>query len=83
VKGHLVYTLNGGEKSEEWYLSKAKIKGNRLHAELPKNATHYVFNFVDEHNFLVSYPEMPDMLEAGKKRGKGPYSNAAIKVDGN
>jgi hypothetical protein len=38
---------------------------------------------VDEHNFLVSYPEMPDMLEAGKKKGQGPYSNAAIKVAGN
>ena len=80
VKGHLVYTLNGGEKSEEWYLSKAEIKGNRLRAELPKNATHYVFNFVDEHNFLVSYPDMPDLIEAGKQKGKGPYSNAAIKV---
>ena len=80
VKGQLVYTLNGGEKSEEWYVKKALIKGSRLVAELPSNATHYVFNFVDEHNFLVSYPEMPDLLEAGKQKGKGPYSSSAFVV---
>ena len=80
VKGQLVYTLNGGEKSEEWYVKKALIKGNRLVAKLPSNATHYVFNFVDEHNFLVSYPEMPDLLEAGKQKGKGPYSSSAFVV---
>ena len=80
VKGQLLYTLNGGEKSEEWYVKKALIKGNRLVAKLPSNATHYVFNFVDEHNFLVSYPEMPDLLEAGKQKGKGPYSSSAFVV---
>ena len=80
VKGQLVYTLNGGEKSEEWYVKKALIKGNRLVAKLPSNATHYVFNFVDEHNFLVSYPEMPDLLEAGKQKGKWPYSSSAFVV---
>lgn len=80
VKGQLVYTLNGGEKSEEWYVKKALIKGSRLVAKLPSNATHYVFNFVDEHNFLVSYPEMPDLLEAGKQKGKGPYSSSAFVV---
>ena len=83
IKGQLVYTFNGGDKSEEWYLSKALIQGNRLVAELPKNATHYVFNFVDEHNFLVSYPEMPDLLEAGKRKGKGPYSSSAFAVQSN
>ena len=80
VKGQLLYSLNGGEKSEEWYVKKALIKGNRLVAKLPSNATHYVFNFVDEHNFLVSYPEMPDLLEAGKQKGKGPYSSSAFVV---
>jgi hypothetical protein len=80
VKGQLLYTLNGGEKSEEWYVKKALIKGSRLVAKLPSNATHYVFNFVDEHNFLVSYPEMPDLLEAGKQKGKGPYSSSAFVV---
>ncbi len=81
--GQICYTLNGGMKSEEWYVTPAQIKGNRLIGALPIGSTHYVFNLVDEHNFLVSYPEMPDMLEAGKKKGQGPYSNAAIKVAGN
>ena len=83
VKGQLLYTLNGGEKSEEWYVKKALIKGSRLVAKLPSNATHYVFNFVDEHNFLVSYPEMPDLLEAGKRKGKGQYSSSAFAVQRN
>ena len=51
ITGQLLYTLNGGEKSEEWYRVPAKVKGNRLEAELPKGATHYVFNLIDENNF--------------------------------
>ena len=81
--GQICYTLNGGMKSEEWYVTPAQIKGNRLIGTLPIGSTHYVFNLVDEHNFLVSYPEMPDKLEAGKMKGQCPYSNAAIKVAGN
>ena len=80
VKGFfLVYTLNGGHKSEEWYIKKASLQGSRVESELPDNSTHYVFNFIDENNFLVSYPEMPDLLEVGKLKGKNPFSKAAIK----
>ncbi len=79
VKGQIVYTLNGGEKSEEWYLSPAQVKGNRLVGTLPRGATHYVFNLVDERNFLVSYPEMPDMMSGGNGRGKTKYSVQAFK----
>ena len=79
VKGFLVYTLNGGQKSEEWYIKKASLQGSRVESELPDNSTHYVFNFIDENNFLVSYPEMPDLLEVGKLKGKNPFSKAAIK----
>lgn len=81
VHGHLVYTLNGGEKSEEWYLIQANLKGDRLIANLPERTTHYIFNFVDENNFLVSYPEMPDLLEAGKQKGKGPFSSEAFSAN--
>ena len=57
VKGQIIYTLNGGEKSEEWYLNSAEIKKDRLIGKLPKGTTHYIFfNFVDENNFLISYP---------------------------
>ena len=76
----IAYTLNGGLKSEEWYITKAKVKGNKVTGNLPLNTTHYVFNLIDEHNFLVSYPEMPDMLSAGNRKGKIPYSQNAFKV---
>jgi uncharacterized protein YcnI len=79
VKGQVVYTLNGGEKSEEWYLSPAEVHGDRLVGTLPQGATHYVFNFVDERNFLVSYPDMLDMKSGGNGRGKTKYSVSAFK----
>ena len=79
VSGQIVYTLNGGEKSEEWYLASARVEGNRLVGKLPKGTTHYVFNLVDEHNFLVSYPDMPDMKSGGNGRGKAKYSANAFK----
>ena len=80
VKGQIAYTLNGGEKSEEWFIIPAEVRGNRLVGKLPSGSTHYVFNFIDEYNFLLSYPDMPDMLEAGKKKGEGPYSNFAFEL---
>jgi arylsulfatase A-like enzyme len=79
VSGQIVYTLNGGEKSEEWYLAPAQVEGDQLIGNLPKGSTHYVFNFVDEHNFLVSYPDMPDMMSGGNGRGKAKYSAQALK----
>ncbi len=79
VSGQIVYTLNGGHKSEEWYIAPARVEGDRLIGALPKGATHYVFNLVDEHNFLVSYPDMPDMMSGGNGRGKAKYSAKALK----
>jgi hypothetical protein len=79
VSGQIVYTLNGGEKSEEWYLASARVEGNRLVGKLPKGTTHYVFNLVDEYNFLVSYPDMPDKKSGGNGRGKAKYSAKALK----
>jgi arylsulfatase A-like enzyme len=78
VSGQIVYTLNGGDKSEEWYLAPARVEGDRLVGNLPKGATHYVFNLVDEHNFLVSYPDMPDKKSGGNGRGKAKYSAKAL-----
>jgi arylsulfatase A-like enzyme len=81
VSGQIVYTLNGGEKSEEWYLAPARVQGDRLVGNLPDGTTHYVFNFVDEQNFLVSYPEMPDMMNGGNGGGKIKYSVQAFKAN--
>ena len=61
--------------------SSSMCLGDRLVANLPKRTTHYIFNFVDENNFLVSYPEMPDLPEAGKEKGKGPFSCEAFSAN--
>ena len=73
-KAQILYTLNGGERSEEWYVGQALVSGNKVTAKLPKESTHYFFNLVDEKNFLVSFPVPMDMLSAGKTRPKGLYS---------
>jgi len=79
-KGQLIYTLNGGQRSEEWFRAPAKVEKGRLVATLPKGATHYLFNLIDENNFLVSYPDVIDMLGAGKTKPKGKYSATALVV---
>ena len=81
VRAQIAYTLNGGQKSEEWYLSEAVVDGKRITGKLPLKTTHYVFNFIDEHNFLISYPDMPDKLNAGSRKGKIPYSQKAFKFE--
>ncbi|WP_372798905.1 sulfatase, partial [Pontiella sp.] len=79
VKAQLVYTLNGGKKSEEWFRAPAELlSGGRGKAEIPKGATHVVLNLVDENNFLVSFPEMVDMVT--KNKTKENYSEHAIAV---
>lgn len=56
---YLLYTLNGGERYEEWYRKEASIEAdNMVRAGLPEGTTHYLFNLVDEHRFMVSYPRM-------------------------
>ena len=50
-KAQILYTLNGGERSEEWYVGQALVSGNKVTAKLPKESTHYFFNLVDEKNF--------------------------------
>ena len=38
----------------------------------------YVFNFIDENHFLVSYPEVADMVSAEKRKRTGTYSPDAF-----
>ena len=76
IRADLIYTLNGGDKYEEWFRTRAEIKDDTtITAVLPKNTTHYLLNLIDENNFLVSYPEMP----ASKKIKKEQYSKYALK----
>ena len=59
VKADLIYTLNGGDRYEEWFRKSADLKDKgRATAELPEGTTHYYLNLVDENQFLRSYPEV-------------------------
>jgi hypothetical protein len=79
VRANLIYTLNGGERFEEWFRMPAVVKdGATVVATLPEGTTHYFINLIDENNFLVSYPEVLDMR--GNAQGKHPYSTAALPV---
>ena len=79
IRANLIYTLNGGHKSEEWFRQPATLKpGEKVVATLPEGATHYFINLIDENNFLRSYPVPQDMLTINKTRGD--YSETALKV---
>ncbi|NNJ25428.1 sulfatase [Alienimonas chondri] len=75
VQVDLLYTNNGGERYEEWYRLPARLDGERAEATLPDGTTHYVFNFIDENRYLVSYPEM-----APERRRPAPPSARAFAV---
>jgi hypothetical protein len=73
----LLYSLNGGHQYEEWFRNDAIVEGNMVKATLPEGTTHYLFNLVDEHQFMVSYPRMGSMSDY---QG-GKYSVKALAVD--
>ena len=59
VRADLLYTLNGGDRYEEWFRKPAKLNSEMtVSAELPQGTTHYLVNLIDENNFLRSYPEV-------------------------
>jgi len=71
----LLYTPNGGDRYEEWFRVKATMAEGTAYADLPSEATHYIFNLVDEHQFLVDYP---DMGAAKDYKKSGIFSPKAI-----
>jgi hypothetical protein len=78
VRADLIYTTNGGEQYEEWYRAPAKLEsGNTVSATLPAGTTHYLFNLVDEHQFLISHPRMGSMSDYKKSN----YSTKALVVE--
>ncbi|MDF7823569.1 sulfatase-like hydrolase/transferase [Pontiellaceae bacterium B12227] len=57
VHADLIYTLNGdGSADEEWFRMDADLDdaSGQAEAVIPDGTTHYVFNLIDENNFLVS-----------------------------
>ena len=77
TNSYLIYTANGGQQYEEWFRNDARVEGNMVKATLPEGTTHYIFNLVDEHQFLVSYPRMGGM---NNYQG-GKYSVNALAAD--
>ena len=78
VLANLIYSVNGNARYEEWYRTPAKMNddGQTVTALLPKGTTHFFVNLIDENNFLVSYPEVPDALTMKKTKDK--YAKHAI-----
>ena len=75
---NLIYTLNGGERYEEWFrLPNLSISGDTVTAKIPAGTTHFFINLIDTNNFLVSYPELTAEMKLGKNE---PFSKAALKV---
>ena len=80
VKADLLYTLNGGERYEEWFRAAADLSGNnKAEAMLPAGTTHYFINLIDENNFLVSFPEI--QIRKKTKQNKGKYSMDALTAE--
>ena len=75
LRANLLYTMNGGDKSEEWFRIPAEFgKGNTATATLAEGTTHYLINLIDENNFLRSYPEVT-RIQDGKDYSKQALAN--------
>ncbi len=71
IRGDLIYTLNGNARYEEWFRAPATLTDdNTLTARLPQGTTHYFLNLIDEHNFLVSDPKVPDQIQMSRTKDK-------------
>ena len=79
-RADLIYSLNGGERYEEWFRIKDGVrKDNEVSFTLPKATTHYFLNLIDENNFLISYPQVPDHTELSKTNDK--FAKYAISLE--
>ena len=57
VKAELIYTTNGGVPGEIWFPVPMNLRDDNISVTLPKGTTHYVFNLIDENNYLIGYPD--------------------------
>ena len=64
VQAKIIYSFNGESKDSEWFPLDAKIipasgkNPAKVEAVLPPKTTHYVFNLIDENNFMVCHPKL-------------------------
>jgi arylsulfatase A-like enzyme len=76
VTARVIYSFNGDSQDSEWFPLKAKIipasgrSPAKVEATLPPKATHYVYNLVDENNFMVCHPNL----------NKKDFGGSALKV---
>jgi arylsulfatase A-like enzyme len=67
----VIYSLNGDSEDSEWFPLEAKMipasgkNPAKVEATLPPKTTHYVYNLVDENNFMVSFPQLNKQDLAG------------------
>ncbi len=81
VRANLIYTKNGNARHEEWFRIPATLAdGNKVTAELPGGTTHYIINLIDDNNFLVSYPDVPDGNHMN--RTKEEFAKYAVAASG-
>lgn len=80
ITANLIYSLNGGDKYEEFFSSEAIISSSdhKIIARLPEGATHVFLNLIDQNNFLVSYPKT--MHRQLKNLAGTKYSTEAIEI---
>ena len=92
VRADLIYTLNGGDRDEEWLRSLATLSSpGMITAKLPEGATHYYIDVIDENNFLVSYPKVAGdkrsyttgALSYGQSSDQVPKSEKFLQLDAN
>ncbi|MEP3838624.1 MAG: sulfatase [Algibacter sp.] len=74
VKAELIYTKNGGVPGEIWFPVIMNLTDDKVSVTLPKGTTHYVFNLVDENNYLIGYPD------AGYQKTTKIFATKAIAV---
>jgi len=74
VKAELIYTKNGGVPGEIWFPISMDLTNNKVSATLPEGTTHYVFNLIDENNYLIGYPD------AGYQKTTKIFATKAIAV---
>jgi len=79
VRADLIYTLNGGDRFEEWFRATATLQPDSIVSTLlPEGTTHYFINLIDENNFLRSYPKVVD--EEHPSKNNVNFAERAIAV---
>lgn len=93
VRADLIYTLNGGEKYEEWFRKPVAFHvDEEIAVQLPEGTTHYFVNLIDENQFLVSYPKVAvggksfiddALLAVGQEQTRSRVPSVLMKSDAN